>query len=249
MQVIALISGKGGVGKTTVTANLAVALAQRDARVLVIDLDPQNAQRLHLGMDPADFSGLIREGIHPGSAFNSPFGVNFIPFGQAQPADLADFEAELRSNPHWVADGIASLEPVGFDFILLDTPPGASVYLQQALQAAQRALILLLPDAASFATIPKIFDLVDRYTGGRQDFQGANLLINQMPAQSRLGHQVRETLYQSHGQRLVPVAIHKDARVAQALAFERPVLEFEPGCKTSLDVQYVADWVLNSLEQ
>ena len=48
MQVIAFISGKGGVGKTTLAVNVAVALAQRKKRVLLIDLDPQNAQRLHL---------------------------------------------------------------------------------------------------------------------------------------------------------------------------------------------------------
>lgn len=249
MQVIALISGKGGVGKTTVTANLAVALAQRDARVLVIDLDPQNVQRLHLGMDPEDYAGLIREGIRPASVFDSPFGVNFIPFGRASASDLAEFEADLRANAQWVADGIASLEPAGFDFVLLDTPPGATVYLQQALQAAHQALILLLPDAASFSTIPKILELVEQYTADRKDFSDAHLLINQMPAQSRLGHQVRETLYENYGKRLVPVAIHKDTRVPQALAFEQPVLEYEPTCKTSLDVQYCADWILDSMQQ
>ncbi|WP_194723923.1 cellulose biosynthesis protein BcsQ [Noviherbaspirillum malthae] len=249
MQVIALISGKGGVGKTTLTANLAVALAQRQARVLVIDLDPQNAQRLHLGMDPDDISGLVREGIHPDSIFDSPFGVHFIPFGQVLPQDLAEFEDELDQQPHWLADRIALLEAAAFDFVLLDTPPGSSVFLQQAMQAAHRALIVLMPDAASYATLAKFLDLVQEYTAQREDFYGADLLINQMPAQNRLGHQVREALYESHGKQLVPVAIHKDARVAEALAFERPVLEYEPGCKTSLDVQYLADWVLDSHQQ
>jgi cellulose synthase operon protein YhjQ len=249
MEVIALISGKGGVGKTTVAANLAVALAQRKKRVLVIDLDPQNAQRLHLGMDPAEIAGLVREGITPAPIFDSPFGVHFIPFGRASENEVSEFEEALKRHPNWVADNVAALEPVGFDFVILDTPPGPTVFLQQAMKAAQRALVVILPDAASFATIPRILTLVDQYTEGRIDFRGAHLLINQMPAPSRLGHQVRSAVFAEYGDQLVPVAVHKDSRVSQALAFERPVLEYEPGCKTSLDMHYVADWVLDSGER
>lgn len=249
MQIIAFISGKGGVGKSTLAANIAVALAHRKKRVLLIDLDPQNAQRLHLGMDPDEIAGLIREGISPTSVFDSPFNVKFIPFGRASEAELEAFEVELKRHPHWVADGIDSLNANALDFVILDTPPGATVYLQQALLAAHRALGVVLADAASYASIPKITSLVEQYTAGRANFGGMNLLINQMPANSKLGHQVRSALYANYAQQLVPVAIHKDARVAQALAFERPVIEYEPGCKTSLDMQYVVDWLLDSLAQ
>lgn len=245
-QVIALISGKGGVGKTTLAANLAVALGQRKKRVLLIDLDPQNAQRLHLGMDPEEIAGMVREGISPESLFDSPFGIKFIPFGRVSASELVEFERELREHPGWIADGIASLGYGSFDFVLLDTPPGPSVYLQQALAAAHRSLVVLLADAASYASLPKISSLVRQYTDSRNDFAGMHLLVNQMPAQSRLSHQVRSALYANYPGQMVPVAIHQDPQVAQALAFERPVLDYEPGCKASLDIHYLADWVLDS---
>lgn len=248
MQVIAFISGKGGVGKTTLAANTAVALAQRKQRVLLIDLDPQNAQRLHLGMDPNEIAGLIREGISPSGIFDSPFGVSFIPFGRVSETELEEFEAELKIHPRWLSDGIESLVASCFDFVILDTPPGPSVYLHQALLAANRALVIVLADAASYATIPRITSLVDEYTAGRLDFVGMNLLINQMPTHGKLGHKVRTALYADYAHQLVPVAIHRDTRVSQALAFERPVLEYEPGCKASLDIQYLADWLLDSSE-
>jgi cellulose synthase operon protein YhjQ len=249
MQIIAFISSKGGVGKTTLAANIAVALAQRKKRVLLIDLDPQNAQRLHLGMDPDEIAGLIREGITPTSIFDSPFGPKFIPFGRVSEAELEDFEAELKQHPSWVSHGIDSFAASSFDFIILDTPPGPTVYLQQALQTAHKALVVVLADAASYATLPKITALVEQYTGGRSDFGGMSMLINQMPTHSKLGHQVRSALYANYANQLVPVAIHKDTRVSQALAFERPVLQYEPGCKASLDIQSVADWLIDSIEQ
>lgn len=248
MQVIAFISGKGGVGKTTLAANTAVALAQRKQKVLLIDLDPQNAQRLHLGLDPNEIAGLIREGISPSGVFDSPFGISFIPFGRVSETELEEFEAELKMQPHWLSDGIESLGTSFFDFIILDTSPGPSVYLQQALLAAHRALVVVLADAASYATIPRIASLVDEYTTGRQDFSGMSLLINQMPTHGKLGHKVRTALYADYARQLVPVVIHRDAKVSQALAFERPVLEYEPGCKASLDIQYLADWLIDSSE-
>ncbi len=238
MQIIAFISGKGGVGKTTLTANIAIALAQRDQRILVLDLDPQNALRLHLGMDAQDHAGLTREGITADAVFASPFDISFIPFGMLRESELEEFEAALKAHPHWVADGIASLGPDAWDFILIDTPPGPSVYLQQALNAAHRSLAVILADAASFATIPAFLHLVREHK--------VQLLINQMPHRSKLGHQVRTALYENFAGQLVPITIHRDRSVSEALAYERPVLQYEPGCEASLDVQHLADWLLDS---
>lgn len=247
MKVIALVSGKGGVGKTSIAANLAVALAQRGRRVVLIDLDPQNALRFHLGMDPEDSAGLVREGIAPSAAFDSPFGIRFIPFGCVGDAELVAFEQHLRQHPAWVGNGIAGLQEAGVDIVLVDTATGPTVYLQQALATADRALLVTLPDAASYATVDPTLELVRQYAGERQDFEGVHVLINQMPLRGVLGHQVRTALYADHGAGMLPVAIRLDPAVAQALAFERPVLHYEPSCTASLDVQVVAAWLLDSL--
>ncbi len=245
MQVIAFISGKGGVGKSTLAANIAVALSQRQKKVLLIDLDPQNSQRLHLGLGPDEMAGLVREGITPSSIFESPFGISFIPFGRVSETELEDFESQLKHDSNWVADGVESLHENNFDFVILDTPPGPGVFLKQALQAAQRALIVLLADAASLATVAQIESLVQQYTAGLSDFRGFHFLLNQMPVSSTLAHHVRSALFANHPGQVVPVTIHKDPHVAHALAFERPVLHYEPGSSASLDIQYVTDWLLD----
>ncbi len=248
MKIVAFVSGKGGVGKSTLAANIAVALAQRKKKILLIDLDPQNAQRFHLSMDPDEVAGLVREGIVMTSVFESPFDVSFIPFGRVTEQELQDFEVHLQHDPEWVDNSLHAIGEDVFDFVVLDTPPGPSVYLVQALRAAHCALVVVLADASSLATIDKMLALVDEYTTDHADFQGSHLLINQMPIHSKLGHQVRTALQAHYPAQLIPVSIHMDAHVSQALAYERPVLQYEPGCKASLDIQYVTDWLVSHTE-
>lgn len=248
MQVIAFISGKGGVGKSTLTANVGVGLSMRGKRVLVIDLDPQNIQRLHMGMDPEEIAGLAREGISDGSVFDSPFGVKFIPFGRVQESELTQFEAQLGKHPDWVKQCISQLDQDAYDFVLIDTPPGATIYLQQALQAANRAIVVLLADAASLATVGRIVGLIDTHTENNAGFVDHHFILNQMPNRSKLSHQVRKTLISQFGSQVVPVAIQRDIGVAQALAFERPVLQYEPNCPASQSIAAVADWLIDSSE-
>ena len=86
MNVMTLQGLKGGVGTTTVTANLAAAINAQGLPVLVIDLSPQNSLRLHFSMDINDARGIstqIQAGLpwHE-AAYVNENGVTFVPFGQ-----------------------------------------------------------------------------------------------------------------------------------------------------------------------
>lgn len=245
MHVISFVSSKGGVGKSTITANVAMALHQRGFRVLAIDLDPQNSLRLHLGMDAEDPSGIIREGLQRHALFTSPFGVHFAPFGHAADGDIKEFSTFLKKNPQWLAGNLAAMAPLGFDFVCIDTPPGPTPYLQQALGASDRAIAIMLADAASYAAVPQIIDLVELHTRGRRDFRGLNLLLNQMPLSSRISHQVRSALGNEPDVAMVPVSIHADPRVGMALANQEPAVVYAPNAMMSMDIDYLVDWLLD----
>jgi len=113
MPLIAIASPKGGVGKTTITAHLAAILAARGHRVTVLDLDPQNALRLHMGVSIREQGGFMarirdrpdwRSSLH-----HTECGAQLLPFGMAEPVDVLDIATALGAEPGLLADPVQQM--------------------------------------------------------------------------------------------------------------------------------------------
>ncbi|MFZ6754691.1 cellulose biosynthesis protein BcsQ [Undibacterium sp. Dicai25W] len=247
MRVVAVISPKGGVGKTTVTANLAASLARLGAVITVLDLDPQNALRLHFGMPHNDAAGIATYNLPQGQWRNalheSSFGVDFLPYGSVDEKQRDKFEHAIKTEPNWLLSHLNSLGLNETDVVLIDTPPGPSIYLQQVLKVANIGLVVLKPDAASYSTIPSIESLIQFYTKGRKDFLGYCYVLNQMDASKQLCRDVFGMLRSNLGERFVPTAIHRDEAVSEALACQTPVSYYAQHSSATQDMQYLTTWL------
>lgn len=247
MRVVAVISPKGGVGKTTVTANLAATLARLGSRITVLDLDPQNAMRLHFGMAHDDPAGIVQPSL-AGTGwrevmYESAYGVDFLPYGCVHENQRTTFEQQIKNDPHWLSSHLDGLNLGRDDVVLIDTPPGPTVYLQQVLQTASMALIVLKPDAASYSTVPSIESLIEYYCAGRKDFLGHCYVLNQMDAAKQLSRDVYEMLRSTLGSRLIPGTIHRDEAVCEALACQMPMSYYSEHSSAAHDMQELTDWL------
>ncbi len=251
MKVVAVVSAKGGVGKTTLSANLAQALAQVGQCVFAIDLDPQNALRLHFGMPPELIDGHARATLagqpwHE-SVFRGRSTVQVLPFGALNEADRSSFEQRLAGEPAWLRSHLELLGlPGRDDVVIIDTPPGPSPYMRQALSCAQVCVVVTLADAASYATLPLMEDLIQTYCEGRPDYLGHAVVVNQVDVSRQLGKDVLQVLRQQFGDRLLGV-VHRDEAVAEALAFDRSVLEYNPNSQATQDLLRCAGWLRQAL--
>ncbi|WP_019937778.1 cellulose biosynthesis protein BcsQ [Bordetella sp. FB-8] len=251
VTVIAVVAAKGGVGKSTIAANLGTALCQTGRAILSIDLDPQNALHLHLGGNPEDIHGLSRASVGGtpwrNACVRSVSGVYVLPFGQVNDTDLQTLERQIASDPNWLSNHLRSLNLNSDTVVILDTPPGSSEYLRQALGAADLVISVLLADAASYPTLPMIENMIQRYSGARPGRLGHVCIVNQVDAARLLSKDSVHLIQSALGDRVIGV-VHEDQAVSESLARGRTVVEADPYSLGRKDLMQCADWILRRLK-
>lgn len=248
MRTLGIVSMKGGVGKTTLAANLAAAFARahRDP-VAIIELDPQNGLAWHFSGRAAEIPGISDYALEHddlGNGWLLPSnGIRLYPYGHADESRRLAFESLLMRQPGWLGERIARIqrERPG-TIVLIDTPPGHSVYLEQVLACADQLLMLLLPDMASLATVGDMESLLEPVLARRPDLVN-HYLINQAEPGQPLGMQMAELLQDRFGPRLLPVRIHRDESVAEALALHRTVNDYDADSQAARDLRRAAELI------
>ncbi len=158
-RTIAVVNGKGGVGKTTITANVGGLLASSGHRVLLVDMDPQGNLAEELGYTNSEIND---EGL--ALAQSLAFGAPLTPVGNVrkgldvvvggQQLDMAAAGLTMKANKDPQASKTALRTAMApfidqYDLVLIDCPPGQETLQQAALAAARWALIPIKTDASS----------------------------------------------------------------------------------------------------
>ncbi|KIH81808.1 cellulose biosynthesis protein BcsQ [Pseudomonas batumici] len=239
-KVIVVVSAKGGVGRSTLAAALACAIKRAGGRTLALDLDPQNALCLHLGgsedwpgiaaSDSADedWQPLVRKGFA---------GSRCLAYGVASGPLRRTVEQRLENDRFWLARHLAHLALDEQDTVVIDTPPGATVYLAQALEIADVVLGVTLADAAAYTSLNQLDRLLAPYLQRESPAQ-YKVVINQLDTSRQFSLDLCEVLKKRTGQQLLGV-IRQDHFISEALAYDRNPLAHTPstrGCQDVLDL-------------
>ncbi len=217
-EVIAVLSGKGGTGKTSITAALATALAQDDLRVLCIDCDV-GLRNLDISLGLSDMPGLsfldLCEGsygfdaLRPHPAFPSLFFLTAPMNRTAEQIDAGAFAALVLA---------ARRE---FDYVFLDAPAGVDAGFRLAAQKTDRALLVTGPDPASVRDAGRTGQVLELM--GKENVR---LIVNRITAKlaSTLELTVDDVMDDA-GLPLIGV-VPEDANVVLAAAFGKPLLRY-----------------------
>lgn len=252
MPLLCIASPKGGVGKTTLAANLADALRREGRRVLAIDLDPQNALRLHFGVPVPDRAGFAVDLAQGGSwrahVRQTPAGPALLPHGTVGMADALALASAQERMPERLTTPVREMLADPALLVVADLPPGPSRALDLLAPLADMLLIVLLADGHGAALMPEIDS--GRFLGlGAAYGAGSGRLriaLNQVDYGSRLSRAVAEALARHLGPRLLGAIAREDA-VAEALAEQRLLLDAAPASRAALDLRELARAVAGAL--
>lgn len=248
MNVIAVIGTGGGVGVTTVTAQLAVALAAQQRRAIAFDFSPGNALRLYFGMDWEDETGIAPQIIakkpwHE-AAYRSSSGIDFVPFGRiGRGYTAADFSAWVGKQPGWFSSRLEELDEPSDTYIICDCPrTEGNALCTQTLTAACLTLIVLAPDALSYAAA-----IATSQMALAQGAQEIAFVVNGFNSARTLDRDVTTLMRTDFPHDLAPVIIHRDESLREALASKQSVFEYSPSSQAAYDFAGLALWVVAHL--
>jgi chromosome partitioning protein len=166
VQTVAVVNQKGGTGKTTTVANLAVAFSGRGRRVLSVDVDPQASLTFYFGHDERELEAERRTLFWAlvGDIATTEMIIGDNPALIPASIALAKADIELMAEPgsSWVLK--ESLAPLrdAFDLVLLDCPPTLTLLTVNALAAADTVLIPVKTDLLSTLGISQLLDTVQK---------------------------------------------------------------------------------------
>ncbi|NMA44778.1 MAG: AAA family ATPase [Candidatus Diapherotrites archaeon] len=229
-RVITIASGKGGTGKTTITANLGVALSKLGKKVLLIDADVAMANlSLILGMQSSPITlhdVLLGEAQVFDAIYDGPEGVQFIPSGLS----LDNYK---RVDSERMASIISQLNEK-YDFILLDAAAGIEKNVLSALSASQETLLVTMP------TSPAIADaLKTKIVAQRLNSKVIGVVVNfVMNEKGEISRQEISGILELPVFGLVPF----DAEVRKSFMQQKiaPVIIRKPDSPASVEIQKIA---------
>jgi chromosome partitioning protein len=236
-RVMTVANQKGGVGKTTTTVNLAMALAQHGLRVLVIDLDPQGNASTALGIEHGVGTPSIYDVLLGGASLSEVAKpVELAPSLRCVPAtiDLAGADIELASQvarEYRLRRAIeAHTDPV--DYLLVDCPPTLGLLTLNALVAAREILIPIQCEYYALEGLAQLLNTVELVRSQlNATLEVSTVLLTMYDSRTRLADQVADDVRQHFGDKVIRAVIPRNVRVSEAPGYGQTVITYDAGSR------------------
>jgi septum site-determining protein MinD len=227
-RLIAVIGGKGGIGKTTITSNLATVLAELGQDVVAVDANlttPNLGLQLGLHLAPKTLHDVLRgKSKLRNATYSHPAGFKVVP-GSISVKDLKGID--IGKLPEIALNLIGKV-----DYILLDSAAGLGQEALMALNSADEILLVTNPD------LPSVTDALKTYRlATKANKKVIGVVVN------RVRNKKRELKTEDIEEILgLPVLaeIPEDVSVPESISVKRPVVEYDPHSPASVEIRKLA---------
>lgn len=258
MRRIAIINQKGGVGKTTTTANLGAALAIQGRRVVVVDMDAQANLSLSLGIEAKSGSPTSYTVLTGASKFADAIRNTTVPRLSIVPAnlDLSGAELELAAAMgrefilrdairEWVEDERKRTGHAPADYVLFDCPPSLGLLSINALATAGEVLITMQTEFLALQGMSKLVEVVQLL---KKRLNPELVVTGIVPclydSRLRLAREVLGEIRKYFRGQVFPHPVRSNVKLAEAPSFGQTVFEYAPDSNGADDYMRVAREVI-----
>jgi chromosome partitioning protein len=233
-RILAVVSQKGGVGKTTTAINVAAAFARRGVKTLLVDMDPQGSVRFGVGLQGAGGGpgiGDYLSGTKPladivrGTAL--PFLKVMLAGSVADTGDHAAYQT-LVSDSTQLGDLLTQVRNKGY-LVIVDTPPGLGPVVHRVLAVADRVIVPLQCEPLALQTTSQILKGIRSSVAEHPKLKLEGIVLTMFEEQNALSRRIADYVRKQLPSDLVfETMIPRTPATVEAFAAGQPVVLRSP---------------------
>ena len=252
-RIIAIANQKGGVGKTTTAINLSSCLAEKNQKVLAIDMDPQGNMTSGLGVDKDGVEKTVYDLIIGEAEIDEVIQKNVMDNLDVIPTniDLSAAEIELIGvdDKEYIVRNAVHKVKDNYDFIIIDCPPSLSMLTINAMTTADSVLVPIQCEYYALEGLSQLMhtvQLVKERLNPVLEMEG--VVFTMYDARTNLSLQVVENVKDNLHQNIYKTIIPRNIRLAEAPSYGMPINKYDPKSAGSDAYMRLADEVINREE-
>jgi len=254
MRIIAIVNQKGGCGKTTVSINLASALADAGQRTLLVDMDPQSHCAVGLAVPEEQIEQSVYDVLISKSR-NEPIRLTEILWQISDKFELAPANIDLSAFEQQMA-GVVEREDClkdvlgevknEYDYVIIDCPPAVGLLTFNALRAATDVIVPVETGYFSLHGLSRQLETLNILCERCEQQVNVRVLASMYDVRTKMAREILAELRSHFSDKMFATTVNFNTKIKEAASFGQPISEYDPASKGRADFRALAEEVVAS---